>query len=162
MTRLNLTNDVEIHRIRSQHDPQGKRLLDPDEGEVGKQDHLGWSAEMLWNFGARIYGEKHGLNTVCTTGHQTKFLFFDINMCIRKLGLIWRSSYRDLQAASYASVNSRVKHTRARKTPTQVCDFFGFHLLNTRLFGEKGSFMGRTGNNFYWLKAKWTVTVPSR
>jgi hypothetical protein len=54
-----------------------------------------------------------------------------------------------------AGVNSRVKHTRFRKHQHKNDFFKRFYLLNSRSFGW-GSFMGKTGNNFYWLEEKCT------
>jgi hypothetical protein len=43
------------------------------------------------------------------------------------------------------------KTHKGQKIPTQAF-FLRFHLLNSRLFGEGGSFVGKTGNNFYQQK----------
>jgi hypothetical protein len=48
---------------------------------------------------------------------------------------------------SRAGVNSRVKHSRARKYQHKHDFFLRFHLLNSRLF-VGGLFMSRTGNTF--------------
>jgi hypothetical protein len=53
---------------------------------------------------------------------------------------------------SCAGVTSRVRYTKVRKYQLKHNFFLKFHLGTTRLFGEGGLFMGKTGNNFYWQK----------
>jgi hypothetical protein len=56
---------------------------------------------------------------------------------------------------SCAGVTSRIKHSRARKYQHKHEFFFEVSLAKLKVVWG-GPFMGKTGNNFYWLGAKWT------
>jgi hypothetical protein len=96
--------------IKPQHDSQGKRVLDPGEKRGRQQDRLDDRQECYEVLGARIYGKKYGLDSVCATRYQQFFLTQQVHK-ETWVGLavkLWGS-------INCAGVNSSVKHTRARK-----------------------------------------------
>jgi hypothetical protein len=101
--------------IKPQHDSQGKRSPDPCERRGRQQDQLDDQQECYEVLGARIYGNKHGLDRVCTTRHQQKKLTLQVHKeALVDLGVkLWEST-------SCVGVNSSVKHTRARNTKTST------------------------------------------
>jgi hypothetical protein len=76
---------------KPQHDSQRKRLLDPGK----KRDHqprwlLGCAEENLKRLLDKISKKNLRLDIVLRNRHQPKFyiIFFNINKCTRKLGLV--------------------------------------------------------------------------
>jgi hypothetical protein len=79
--------DPEISMIKPQHDSQGKRVLDPGE----KRGRQTGSARMInrnvMKFRDRIYGKNMALIVFAQLDTQQQ-IFFDINKCTRRLGLV--------------------------------------------------------------------------
>jgi hypothetical protein len=116
--------------IKPQPDSQGKWLPDSDKGEVGKQDLLGWVAEMLWRFGTRSMERNMAL--IGFVQLDTNNNFFDTTSAQWSF-----SRFRGQAMGIYklCRCNFKEETHKGHKTPTQAWFFKRFHLLNSRLFG---------------------------
>jgi hypothetical protein len=143
--------------IKPQHDSQGKRSPDPCEKRGRQTRSVGWSTGMVWSFGLRIYGKKHGLHMVCATRPNIIFLTQQVH---KETGVslavkLWVS-------ISCAGVTSRVDTRGLENINTNMIFLRGF-ICWTQGCLERGSwglFMRK--QTIFFCKKGWTISIPSR